>query len=115
MLPGHGILIDTPGMREIQLWETGEGATATFAGHRGARGSLPLPRLRPRDRARLRRGGRGGQGRSCPPRRLDSYRKLRVEQAHQHRLQDQRAQLEGKRRARFLTQALTRRLKDKGR
>ena len=30
-LPGHGLLIDTPGMRELQLWETGEAAAATFA------------------------------------------------------------------------------------
>src|SRR3954447_23242345 len=32
LLPGEGgILIDTPGMREIQLWDTGEAANATFA------------------------------------------------------------------------------------
>src|SRR3954468_11790240 len=31
MLPEGGILIDTPGMREIQLWDTGEGASATFS------------------------------------------------------------------------------------
>ena len=29
--PGQGILIDTPGMRELQLWETGDAAAGTFA------------------------------------------------------------------------------------
>ena len=31
LLPGQGILIDTPGMRELQLWETGDAAAGTFA------------------------------------------------------------------------------------
>ena len=31
LLPDGGILIDTPGMRELQLWETGEAAASTFA------------------------------------------------------------------------------------
>ena len=31
VLPGSGVLIDTPGMRELQLWDTGEAMGATFA------------------------------------------------------------------------------------
>ena len=31
LLPGHGVLIDTPGMRELQLWETAETIAETFA------------------------------------------------------------------------------------
>ena len=31
MLPGTGVLIDTPGMRELQLWETGEALADAFA------------------------------------------------------------------------------------
>lgn len=30
VLPGGGMLIDTPGMRELQLWEAGEGLAAGF-------------------------------------------------------------------------------------
>jgi ribosome biogenesis GTPase len=31
LLPGGGMLIDTPGMRELQLWEAGDGLDAAFA------------------------------------------------------------------------------------
>ena len=31
MLPGGGCLIDTPGMRELQLWEAAEGLERAFA------------------------------------------------------------------------------------
>jgi ribosome biogenesis GTPase / thiamine phosphate phosphatase len=31
VLPQGGLLIDTPGMRELQLWDVGEGLTDTFA------------------------------------------------------------------------------------
>jgi ribosome biogenesis GTPase len=114
ILPGEGILIDTPGMRELQLWETGDAAAATFD-----------------DLARLAAGCRF---RDCvhesepgcavvlavergelPGVRLDSYRKLRLEQEHQQRQQDQRAQLDDKRRSKAMTRALTKRLREKDR
>jgi ribosome biogenesis GTPase len=114
VLPGHGILIDTPGMRELQLWETGEAAAGTFA-----------------DIAEL---GEGCRFRDCAhesepgcavvkavesgglsPSRLESYRKLRLEQAHQHRQQDQRAQLDEKRRWKTLTKAANKHIREKRR
>jgi ribosome biogenesis GTPase len=49
------------------------------------------------------------------PERLASYHKLRVEQAFQARQQDQRAQIEDKRKGRIGSKALAKRLKDKGR
>ena len=47
--------------------------------------------------------------------RLESYRKLQLEQAHQSRQQDQRAQLEQKRRFKVLTKAARKVIDDKGR
>ena len=31
MLPDGGVLIDTPGVRELQLWETGDSVSSAFA------------------------------------------------------------------------------------
>ncbi len=114
ILPGQGILIDTPGMRELQLWETGDAAAATFA---------DLAKLaagcRFRDCAHESEPGCAvvlavGRG-ALPGFRLDSYRKLRLEQQHQQRQQDQRARLDDKRRTKAMTRALTKRLEEKDR
>ena len=37
LLPESGVLIDTPGMRELQLWDTGETMGGDVRRHRGAR------------------------------------------------------------------------------
>jgi len=114
ILPGQGILIDTPGMRELQLWETGEAAAGTFS-----------------DIASL---GAGCRFRDCAHEsepgcaviaaiaagelsesRLESFRKLRSEQAHQHRQQDQRAQLDQKRLWKTLTKAANKHIREKRR
>ena len=114
ILPGEGILIDTPGMRELQLWETGDAAAATFpdieqlaagcrfrdCAHESEPGCAVVTAV---ERGEL------------PGFRLESYRKLRLEQEHQHRQQDQRAQLDDKRRSKAMTRSLTRRLREKDR
>jgi ribosome biogenesis GTPase len=114
MLPEHGILIDTPGMRELQLWETGDGAAGTFAdvaelaagcrfrdcAHESEPGCAVVTAV---ERGEL------------PAFRLESYRKLRLEGEQQRRQQDQRAQLDEKRRAKTMTRALTKRLREEDR
>jgi ribosome biogenesis GTPase / thiamine phosphate phosphatase len=114
ILPEDGILIDTPGMRELQLWETGEAATETFADVAELAGGCRF-----RDCVHESEPGcavvsavAAGQ---LPAFRLESFRKLRQEQAHQHRQQDARAQLDDKRRSKALTRALDKRIKDKDR
>ena len=56
-VPGGGLVLDTPGMRELQLWDGA--ARDGVRRRRSARRWLPLPRLRPRARAGLR--GAGGR------------------------------------------------------
>ena len=114
LLPEGGILIDTPGMRELQLWDTGESLAGTFGdiqtlaegcrfrdcGHRGEPGCAVA--------AAIESGG-------LDPVRLASFRKLQDEQAFQTRQQDERARIEEKRRGRVGARALRKRLEDKRR
>lgn len=113
LLPGGGILIDTPGMRELQLWDTGEPVAGAFSdidalgeGCRFrdcAHGSEP-------GCAVVAAVAAGTLGAS----RLESFRKLQSEQAFQATQQDERARLEQKRQGRIGAKALRKVLKDKG-
>ena len=110
----HGVLIDTPGMRELQLWDSGEGMAGAFTDIEALSGGCRFRDCRHRQepgcavRAAVERG-------DVSPGRLESYLKLQDEQAHQARQVDQRAQIDEKRRAKAGSKALARRLKDKGR
>jgi len=66
-LPSGALLIDTPGLRELQLWAAPDALDGTFRGRRGPGRGLPLRGLRARRRARL-RGDGGGGGRHARPR-----------------------------------------------
>ena len=71
-LPSGVLLLDTPGMRELALWEAEAAVADLFEDIAGARGALPVRGLRPRRRAGLRRarGAGGGRARSRTLRRL---------------------------------------------
>jgi ribosome biogenesis GTPase len=114
MLPGHGILIDTPGMRELQLWETGEAVVDTFADIEGFAADCRF-----RDCKHLSEPGcavraavNAGEISST---RLESFHKLAAEQAHQARQLDERALIERKRLGKVGAKSLRKRLQDKGR
>ena len=64
LLAGGGVLIDTPGLRGVLPHDMGAGRRACVRRHRGARRDVSLRRLRPRRRARLRRGGGGRRRRA---------------------------------------------------
>ena len=66
-LPGGGLLVDTPGMRELALYDDGEGVDTAYADVARAGRRLPVPRLRAPHRARL-RGRRGHRRRPARPR-----------------------------------------------
>ena len=114
VLPGDGILIDTPGMRELQLWETGEAASGAFGdiGRLADACRFRDCRHRTEPGCAVRAAVDAGE---LTAERLESYHKLQDEQAWQARQQDERAHLDEKRRVRSLTKALNKHLKDKGR
>jgi ribosome biogenesis GTPase / thiamine phosphate phosphatase len=112
ILPGGGLLIDTPGMRELQLWESGGRADA-FTDI-----STLAEQCRFRD---CRHGAEPGCAVTAaviagdmPANRLESFRKLAAEQAHADGQQRERASLEERRRGRIGAKALGKRVKDQG-
>lgn len=112
LLPGSGILIDTPGMRELQLWDTGEGASSAFAEIEALAAGCRFRDCRHRQEpgCAVRAAAAAGE---LSPVRLDSYLKLQEEQSHHARQLDARAQLDEKRRSKTATRALNKRLKEK--
>src|SRR5262249_11681178 len=114
VLDDGGLIVDTPGMRELQLWEAGEGldeafedVTALFDGCRfsgGAHDTEPGCAVR----AALEAG-------TLPAERWESYRKLQRELEHLERRLDKRAQAEERRRWRVVSKDATERMRMKGR
>ena len=112
LLEDGGVLIDTPGLREIQLWETGDGLSGTFADidalgqecrfrdcqHRAEPGCAVLSAV--------------ADG-TLPADRLASFQKLRDEQAYQTRQQDVRALIEEKRKGKIGAKAARKHYKSK--
>jgi ribosome biogenesis GTPase len=97
VLPGGGLLVDTPGLREFGLWGEGSGIAATFADV-----DALAPECRYRDCRHADEPGCAvrqavDDGR-LDPERLASFHKLAKELAFLHRQVDARAALEEKRR-----------------
>lgn len=104
-LESGALLIDTPGMREIQLWDDGSGLQEAFSdidelsadcrfrdcGHDEEPGCAVVA------------ASKSGE---LPAARLQSYRELRKELAHLERKQDIRAQQEETRRTKEITKTL---------
>lgn len=114
VLPESGILIDTPGMRELQLWDAVEYTGGTFADIERLANDCRFRDCRHRQEpgCAVRAAVEEGQLSSG---RLESYHKLEDEQAHQLRQVDQRAQLEERRRWKVLTKAANKRIREKDR
>jgi ribosome biogenesis GTPase len=114
LMPGGGILIDTPGMRELQLWDAGESVAGAFADIDALAGSCRFRDCRHQSEPGCAVAAAVAGG-SLPAVRLESFRKLQDEQDHQATQQDERARLEQKRQGKIGAKALRSRLKDKGR
>jgi ribosome biogenesis GTPase / thiamine phosphate phosphatase len=106
-LPGGGLLLDTPGMRELGLWDAGDGVDQTFAdvaalaadcrfsdcAHEGEPGCAVLAAV---EEGRL------------PAERLESYRKVLRELQHLDVKGDPRALAEARKRRRSFARSLRR-------
>jgi ribosome biogenesis GTPase len=114
LLEDGGVLIDTPGLREIQLWETADGLSGTFE-------DIELLASECRFRDCRHRGEPGCavvdavNAGNLAPERLASFHKLQDEQAYQSRRQDERALIDEKRKGKIGAKAMRQHLKAKGR
>jgi len=111
-LPNGGFLIDTPGMRELQLWDVGEAVKETFDDIEALALECRFSDCRHRDEPRCAVKTAVEEGRLSAS-RLESYVKLQDELEHLARQQDQRAQIEQKRRGKIGAKALRQHLKSK--
>ncbi|MEO1351540.1 MAG: ribosome small subunit-dependent GTPase A [Cyanobacteria bacterium J06635_15] len=108
MLPSGALLIDTPGLRELQLWSTDGSLSHTFEDIEALAEACRFrdcqhqqePGCAVRDAIEV------GQ---LDPKRLTSYQKLQREQAYLHRRQDQQAQANTKARWKKITKSMRQR------
>jgi ribosome biogenesis GTPase len=105
LLPGGGLVIDTPGMRELQLWDAGDSVRQTFDDIETLAAGCHFSDCRHRDEPRCAVKAAVAEGR-LDSARLESYRRLHDELSFLARQQDQRAQIEEKRRGKVMGKAL---------
>lgn len=113
VLEDGGVLIDTPGMRELQLWDSGEALGDAFADIEALAAACRFRDCRHTSEpgCAVRAAAAAGELSGI---RLESYHKLAAEREHQDRQLDARALLEDKRRAKVQGKALHKHLKNKG-
>jgi ribosome biogenesis GTPase / thiamine phosphate phosphatase len=112
-LPGGGLIVDTPGMRELQLWDAAEGMREAFDDIEALASQCHFSNCRHRGEPRCAVKAAVEDGR-VPAGRYESYLKLQDELAHLTTQQDERARLEEKRQGKIGAKALRARLRDKG-
>jgi ribosome biogenesis GTPase len=112
LLPSGGLVIDTPGMRELQLWDAAEGVRETFDDIETLAAGCHFTDCRHNDEPRCAVKAAVDEGRLQAD-RLASYLKLQQELAYLARQQDERAQIEERRRAKVMGKALKQHLKSK--
>jgi ribosome biogenesis GTPase len=90
MLPGGGLIIDTPGMRELQLWDAADAVRETFDDIDALAAGCHFTNCRHRDEPRCAVKAAVAEG-TLLAERLDSYVKLQDELATLARQQEERA------------------------
>lgn len=114
VIPGRGLLVDTPGMRELQLWEAATGTREAFDDivrlAAGCRFSDCRHRNEPGCAVRA-----AVEGGTLAPERLASYHTLEDELASLERRRSVRGRLEEKRRGKAIQAALKESSRSRGR
>jgi len=114
-LPGGGLLIDTPGMRELQLWTAAETADATFDDIEAAAAGCHFTDCRHRSEPRcaVRAAVEAGE---IDPARLDSFHKLQDEARSLVARQDARERIQQRAQAKTIAKAARQlyRIRDRG-
>ena len=110
----RGLLIDTPGMRELQLWDVTEAAKDTFEDVEDLAASCHFTDCRHKDEPRCAVKSAVAQG-ALAPERLASYVKLQDELRELDAKRDARTQIEEKRRGKIDGKSLKQLYKQRGR
>lgn len=111
-VPGAGLIIDTPGMRELQLWDVTESVRGTFDDIEALAAGCHFADCRHDNEPRCAVKAAVAAG-GLAEDRLVSYVQLQGELAHLARQQDERAMIDAKRQSKVLGKALKQRLKSK--
>lgn len=114
VLPGRGLLIDTPGMRELQLWDVSQASRDTFDDIEVLAAGCRFGNCRHRDEPRCAVKQAVAEGR-LDASRLASYVKLRAEVEAFEARRDARALIEDKRRGKTISKAIKQFQKQRGR
>ena len=114
MMPGGGLMIDTPGMRELQLWDAQDSVRGTFEDVDALAAHCHFTDCRHQNEPRCAVKQAVADG-TLGADRLSGYLSLNDELASLMRLKDERAMLEQKRHSKIMGKALKQRLKQKGR
>jgi ribosome biogenesis GTPase len=112
VLPGLGVIIDTPGMRELQLWDVSRTMRETFDEIEALASACHFTNCRHRNEPRCAVTAAVREGR-LDAARLESYHKLQDELESLESRKDVRAALEDKRRSRVMGKALKQMQKDR--
>ncbi len=110
LLPSGALLLDTPGMRELQLWSADESLERSFADIDAIAAGCRFADCRHESEPGCAVHAAVESGELAPG-RLENFQKLKRELAYFERKQDVRAQLEEKQRWKELTKEYRRRFK----
>ena len=114
LVPGGGLLIDTPGLRELQLWEGDQGIESTFPDVEELAAGCRFADCRHQGEPGCAVEAAVANG-AMPPERLESYHKLERELHHIHVRQDELARLQEKKKNKVVHKGQRQMYKLKGR